>query len=48
MSQRSTQEELGIKSNLIYHEWRFLVRYVTPIAIFVVFVSLTGVLDFIF
>lgn len=48
MSQRSTQEELGIKSNLIYHEWRFLVRYVTPFAIFVVFVSLTGILDFIF
>ena len=42
MAKNSTQEELAIRSPIFYHIWRLLVRYVSPIAIIVVFLNQIG------
>ncbi|HFD92166.1 MAG TPA: sodium-dependent transporter [Gammaproteobacteria bacterium] len=44
MSKRSTQEELAMKVPLAYSLWRGLVRYVTPLAVIVVFLNAIGII----
>jgi NSS family neurotransmitter:Na+ symporter len=44
MSSTSTQQELAIKSPFFYHTWRFLIRYITPIAILIIFMKVIGVI----
>jgi neurotransmitter:Na+ symporter, NSS family len=39
MSRESTIDELGIGDSKIYKIWRFLIRYLAPIAVLMVFVS---------
>ena len=45
MSQKSTQDELAGNEGS-YNLWRFLVRYITPIAVMVVFLNVIGVISF--
>lgn len=42
MRSEHTQDELAFKFSTIYFEWRFLVRYVTPVSIVIIFASLIG------
>jgi NSS family neurotransmitter:Na+ symporter len=43
MTERSVQSELRLKLGFVYSLWYFLVRYVAPIAILVVFLRAVGV-----
>lgn len=45
MSREASRDELDLGDSRIYEVWRFLVRYVTPTAIFLVLLKLLGVLD---
>ncbi len=45
MSAKSTEDELG-GSKRAYIIWRFLVRYITPVAVMVVFLNVIGVIHF--
>ncbi len=45
MHQHATREELGIKYNFMYQLWRFLVRWVTPVAVIIVFLNAVGLID---
>lgn len=45
MRAQSSRDELAMRFTSLYHCWRFLVRYVTPAAIIIIFASLTGILD---
>ena len=47
MHKHTTHDELGIKSKAIYGLWRFLVRWVTPIAVIIVFLNAIGLMDII-
>lgn len=38
MSEQATREELAIGNGLVYRAWRFIMRYLAPIAIAVIFV----------
>ncbi len=42
MRRVNSEEELAIKPAFLFHGWRFLVRYIAPAAIFIVFVNLIG------
>lgn len=42
MSKQSTQEELHMTDSWEYSLWRFLVRFVTPIAVLIVFLNAIG------
>lgn len=44
MSKQSTQEELQMDDSIAYRGWRFLVRYVTPVAVIIVFLNAVGLL----
>jgi len=44
MSKKSTQDELAMKAPVAYSLWRILVRYVTPLAVIVVFLNAIGVI----
>ena len=44
MSKKSSQEELAMKVPLAYSLWRVLVRYVTPLAVVVVFLNAIGII----
>ncbi|MFA5530418.1 MAG: sodium-dependent transporter [Thiohalomonadaceae bacterium] len=46
MSRRSSVEELGIGDAAIYRGWRFLIRYISPVLIALVFLRLIGVIQF--
>ncbi len=43
MSRESSVEALGMGNRLCYSLWRFLVRYVTPVCVFIVFLRAAGV-----
>jgi len=45
MSRRSTAEELQIAMPIAYGLWRFLVRYLTPLAVVIVFLKAIGVIQ---
>ena len=36
MSTQATQEELGLSNTLGYRSWHFIMRYLAPVAIFLV------------
>ncbi|MCF6355697.1 MAG: sodium-dependent transporter [Candidatus Polarisedimenticolaceae bacterium] len=44
MSERSTADELDIGEGLLYQGWRFLVRFVAPFAVIMVFLRLLDVI----
>lgn len=44
MSERASREELAT-SKLAYQCWRFAIRWITPVAVIIVFFNLIGVLD---
>ncbi|ALP52768.1 transporter [Candidatus Tenderia electrophaga] len=44
MTREATQDELRMRDHVGYRLWRFLVRYVTPAAVIVVFLEATGLL----
>jgi NSS family neurotransmitter:Na+ symporter len=46
MSKESTMDELGVGESLLFRIWRFLVRFVTPLAVIVVFLQLIGIIKF--
>jgi len=43
LSKNSSKEELAIKSSLIYTCWRIIIRYVSPLAIIIVFLNKIGI-----
>ena len=45
MSPESSRSELGLRDGIAYRTWRFLVRYLAPIAILLVFLQVTGLLS---
>jgi len=46
MSEKSTADELNLGDGLVYKGWRFLVRFVAPLAVIIVFLQLLGVIRF--
>ena len=47
MSERARREELALGDSFGCYLWRFLLRYVTPIAVVVVVLNVTGVMQLI-
>jgi len=45
MSRASSVDELGMGDRFFYPVWRFLVRYITPIAVIIVFLKAIGIID---
>jgi NSS family neurotransmitter:Na+ symporter len=45
LSRNSSVDEMGMSDSLGYRSWRFLVRYVTPVGIALVFLNALGVLN---
>ena len=45
MRSESTQSELGLARGMPYQIWRFLLRYVAPLAVIVVFLNAIGVIN---
>jgi NSS family neurotransmitter:Na+ symporter len=45
MKRNSSMDELGLGNGLLYSTWRVLVRFITPIAILIVFANLIGLLN---
>ncbi len=45
MHTNTSSEELAIKHSIFYHGWRILIRYITPVAVIIVFLKGLGVLD---
>jgi NSS family neurotransmitter:Na+ symporter len=43
MSKESTMDELGIGDGPLYQGWRFLVRFISPLAVVIVFLQAVGV-----
>jgi NSS family neurotransmitter:Na+ symporter len=43
MSRTSSADELGMGDRFFYPLWRFLVRYITPIAVIIVFLNAIGI-----
>lgn len=44
MKQQVTREELAVRSTFAYTLWRFLVRYIAPVAVIMVFLNLIGII----
>ena len=44
MRRESTMAELGMGDNIVYRGWRLLVRYITPLAVVVVFLNAIGII----
>lgn len=44
MSAESSRSELDLAEGMPYRSWRFLVRYIAPVAIVLVFLQVTGIL----
>jgi NSS family neurotransmitter:Na+ symporter len=44
MREASSRDELKT-SEIIYTSWRFLLRYVTPVAVIIVFLNAIGVIN---
>jgi len=47
MSKEASRGELGLRDGIGYALWRFLVRYITPVAIGLVLLNVTGILPWI-
>ena len=39
LSREITRQELGLKDALLFNSWRFLIRYVVPVAVLAIFIS---------
>ena len=39
LSREMTMQALGLHDGLLYRSWRFLIRYVVPLAVIVIFVT---------
>lgn len=46
MSREASMEELDMGDRLGFRLWRFLVRYITPIAVLIVFLNVLGIITF--
>ena len=46
MSREASMEELGMGDRFAYKLWRLLMRYITPIAVIVVFLNVVGIISF--
>ncbi|MGE0081027.1 MAG: sodium-dependent transporter, partial [Thiohalomonadaceae bacterium] len=46
MRRSSSMEELGLGDSGLYRAWRFVIRYVSPVLITLVFLQLVGILRF--
>lgn len=45
MSRGSTRDEFGMGDGIGYKTWRFLVRYITPICVLIVFLNIIGIIN---
>ena len=45
MKRQSSMDELGLGNGVLYSTWRVLVRFITPIAIMIVFANIIGLLN---
>ncbi|UCC55712.1 MAG: sodium-dependent transporter [Gammaproteobacteria bacterium] len=45
MSRNSSVDELSMGDGFFYKIWRFLVKYITPVAVFIVFLNAVGIID---
>jgi len=45
MSERSSRDELALKSEAAYRLWQMLVRYVTPVALIALLLHVTGLME---
>lgn len=43
MSRTATEQELNVGNSVMFNVWRFLVRYITPTAVIIVFLNAVGV-----
>lgn len=46
MSREASMEELDMGDRVAYKLWRFLLRYITPIAVMIVFLNVVGIISF--
>ncbi len=46
MKESATREELGLGDSRVYPVWRFVMRYIAPVAILIVFLNAIGLLSF--
>ena len=46
MHQDSTEREFSFRSNYVYPVWQFMVRYVSPLLVFMVFMNIIGIVKF--
>ncbi len=46
MTRSSSVDELGMGDGIRYQLWRFLLRYITPVAVVIVFLNAIGFLDY--
>ena len=45
MTEKSSMDEFAIKFSVLYKIWRILVRYITPLAVIIVFLNVIGVIE---
>ena len=45
MSREASMEELDMGNRFAYKFWRFLVRYITPVAVIIVFLNVVGIIS---
>jgi NSS family neurotransmitter:Na+ symporter len=45
MSRAASEDEFAMKSKVLYQLWFVLVRYITPVAVIIVFLNVVGVID---
>lgn len=46
MKQDSTEREFSFENRFIYHVWHFMIKYVTPSLVFLVFLNIIGLFEF--
>ena len=44
MSEKSTRDELDTH-DIIYRVWHFMVKYITPVAVIIVFLNVVGIIS---
>jgi len=44
MRESSVKDEIAIQNPALYNLWRVLIRYVTPVAVFVIFLHVIGLI----
>ena len=46
MDRHSTEQEFSFQNSYVYSAWHVMVRYVSPVLVFLVFVNITGIFKF--